>query len=453
MLVRQIERVRQARRVDRIVIATTTKSEDDPIFFLACEAGVACFRGSETDVLDRYYQAAKETRADIIIRITGDCPLSDPGVIDETIEYFLKNAAEIDYTSKPTNYPEGLDVEIFPFSILERAWKEGSKPSEREHVTSYVYNHPEIFRIRTWQNGKEDFSMLHWSVDTAEDLMFVTKIFEALYPSKQFFSKDDVLALLKKTPDLLSVNRGGTGYEGYAKSLKEDEQFQKKRDIYKRMIGFVPEVIIIFSGGIIKEIGKDGIATYRSTKENEGDSFGMLWGEARVIAAAELALHFPHAKIITTGFYAPNEPTQAEIIRNELEKFSIPRSRVLLEMYSHNTLSQIKKSLKITIDRKWQRVAIVTNEYHIPRVRAMYEHFEKLLPQAVKFSGVQVAFIAAESILPYRDKKFIEIIERMKNTEGYRKRLLSEEKGTEMILSGEYGKHQSKQEDKFERKI
>ena len=193
MLVHQIERVKQSRFVDRVVVATTIKDEDDIIARMAQEAGVECFRGSESDVLDRYYQAAREAQADIVVRVTGDCPLSDPKVIDETIEYFLKNATDVDYASKPSNYPEGLDMEIFSFSTLERAWKEAVKPSEREHVTPYVYNHPEMFRVRAWQSGVEDFSAMHWSVDTPEDFIFVTKIFENLYPQNSVFSKDEVL--------------------------------------------------------------------------------------------------------------------------------------------------------------------------------------------------------------------------------------------------------------------
>lgn len=461
MLVQQIERVKQARLIDTIIIATTIKGDDDIIAHMAEEAGVGCFRGSESDVLDRYYQVAREAQADIVIRVTGDCPLSDPKVIDETIEYFLKNSADIDYTSKPTNYPEGLDMEIFSFSTLERAWKEAVKPSEREHVTPYIYNHPEMFRVRTWQSGVEDFSAMHWSVDTLEDFVFVTKIFENLYPQNPAFSKDDVLNLLSEKLELRSINVGGTGYEGYTKSLKEDEQYQQKHDTYEHVVGFEPDAIVLVSGGIVKEVTQDGVTTYRSTRTDEGDAFGILWGEARVLSVAELAGFFPKAMIIATGAHHP-EQTQATVFRDELEQLSVPRNRIILEEQSTDTLSQIGETMKIIHERGLKRVVFITNEYHVPRVRAMYEHFETLVqPDAetkriiheCKFRGVQVEFIAAESILPYRDKKFVEIIDTVKKSPAYLKRVQNEERGTAMVLHGEYGKQETAREDKLEREV
>lgn len=461
MLARQIERVKQARLIDKIVVATTTKSDDDIIFSIAHDAGVGCFRGSENDVLGRYYQAAKKARADIVIRITGDCPLSDPKVIDETIGYFLKNIKDIDYTSKPINYPEGLDMEIFQFNVLERAWKEAIKPSEREHVTPYIYNHPEIFRIRTWQNGVENLSAMHWSVDTSEDFLFITKIFEKLYPQNPFFSKDDVVGLLQKEPKLLFINDGGTGYEGYNKSLKEDEQFQQKQHIYEQMMGFVPEAIVLVSGGIVKEVAQDGVFKYRSTRTEEGDAFGILWGEARVLATAELAIYFPKAIILATGSHHP-EQTQAVVFRDELEQLSVSRDRIILEGKSTNTLSQIGEVIKFVYENGIKKVVFITNEYHISRLRAMYEHFESLIQpdteikqmvKEVKSLGVQIQFVAAEFILPYRDKKFIKIIDEMEKSPAYIKRLQNEERGVAMIKSGEYGKEETVSEDKLERKV
>lgn len=463
MLVHQIERVKQARFIDKIIVATTTKSEDDSIFSITHDTGISCFKGSENDVLDRYYQAARTANADIVIRITGDCPLSDPKVIDETIEYFLKHREELDYTSKPTNYPEGLDMEIFSFGALERAWNEATKPSEREHVTPYIYNHPEIFRVRTWQNGAEDHSAMHWSVDTPEDFVFVTKIFENLYPQNPVFSKDDVLDFLSEKPELRSLNVGGTGYEGYTKSLKEDEQFYQKQNIYKQMIGFIPELIILLSAGTIKEINKDRVVSYRSTRVDEGDAFGILWGEARMLATVEIAKHFPEATIVTTSVrpvLLPREPSHAFVLRDELENLSVPRSRVILEERSTNTLSQISEALKIICEKKATRVVFITNEYQVNRAHTIYENIEaltsvdmgtKCATKEIRNLGVQVQFVAAESILPYRDKKFIKIIDAMKKSPAYIKRLQNEERGTAMVISGEYGKRKTARKDKLER--
>jgi len=227
MLERQIKRVRRAQTVDELVIATSDAVQDDPIAALAEKLGVTCFRGSEKDVLDRYYHAAEKVGADTVIRVTGDCPLHDPEVIDEVVEHFRASAC--DYCSGPSNYPEGLDTEVFTFAALKESWEKAQLPSEREHVTVYIRNHPELFRIApAWTSGEGNASALHWSVDTEADFTFVVAVYNELYPKNPRFGKDDVLALLARQPELLDINKGGTGYEGLEKSLKEDEEFKKR---------------------------------------------------------------------------------------------------------------------------------------------------------------------------------------------------------------------------------
>lgn len=429
MLARQIERVRRARLVDEIIVATTTKSEDDPIVIVARKAGISCFRGSESDVLDRYYQAAKEARADIVIRVTGDCPLSDPAVIDETIEYFLKNIADIDYTSKPTNYPEGLDMEIFPFSVLERAWKEAMKPSEREHVTPYIYNHPEIFRVRTWESGKGDFSKMHWSVDTPEDFIFVTKIFETLYPKDPSFSKDDVIKLLSEKPELLAINTGGTGYEGYAKSLKEDEIFQQKQAIYEKIIGLAPEAIIVFSGGIVayKEGGR---VHWRTTTYDDSDAFGTLGGRDRVEAAALLAKKYPNAYLITTSHRLGRiTPSLAQVYAEELCVLGVARERIVQEEHSSTTKSAVDAVLRLAQNRGWERLLFVSSEFHLPRIAAFYEQVK---------SNIVVNFVSSESILLVADSTFAARFATVQKTPAYQLRLESERRGVAALEKGTY---------------
>ncbi len=227
MLALMIERVKRAKKVDAVVVATTDKPEDGATAELAekCDAGV--FRGDENDVLDRFYKAAKEAQADIVIRLTGDCPLMDPAVIDEVVTRFQEAHGALDYCGTPSNYPEGLDTEIFNFSALEESASEAKLSSEREHVTLYIRNHPEHFKKEPWCEGEGDNSKMHWSVDTQADFDFVTKVFEQLYPTNPSFNKDDVLTLLAQHPEFLEINKGGTGYEGLAKSLKEDEEFKK----------------------------------------------------------------------------------------------------------------------------------------------------------------------------------------------------------------------------------
>lgn len=227
MLERELERLKKATRVDAFIVATTQKSEDDVIVEIAKRAGFPCFRGSERDVLDRYYHAAKEAGADTIVRVTGDCPLHDPEVVDLVVDRFLERG--VDYAKTPENYPEGLDTEVFSFAALETAWKEAKLPSEREHVTPYIRNHPDRFRIDVpWKSGDPDHAHYHWSVDTERDFRLVEAVY-AHFGDAMFHMKD-VLALLEERPELLEINKGGTGYEGLDKSLQEDEEFNEHHE-------------------------------------------------------------------------------------------------------------------------------------------------------------------------------------------------------------------------------
>jgi len=224
MLQRELERVKQAKHVDVCIAATSSSPMDDVVVDIAKAAGVECFRGDEKDVLDRYYHAALPHKPDLVIRATGDCPLQDPDAIDEVIERYYKTGG--DYTKQPENYPEGLDTEAFSFAALEASWNEAKLPSEREHVTLFIRNHPERFKLDEWTNGDFNYSEMHWSVDTAPDFEFATKIYEHM--GEKMFHWRDVIALLAEHPDLLEINKGGTGFEGLAKSLKEDEEWKKK---------------------------------------------------------------------------------------------------------------------------------------------------------------------------------------------------------------------------------
>ena len=221
MLLLQIERIRRARRVDRLLVATSTDPSDDAVEKLCREQHIACSRGSLTDVLDRYYRAALPLHAEHIVRLTGDCPLADPAVIDEVIDFHLNG--RFDYTSnsiEPT-FPDGLDVEVVRFSCLEQAWKEAKLPSQREHVTPFLYQQPGRYRIGSIK-GKTDLSHHRWTVDEPEDFELVRRIYEELYPSNPAFTAKDVLALLERKPELMAINRRFTRNEGYTSSLAKD---------------------------------------------------------------------------------------------------------------------------------------------------------------------------------------------------------------------------------------
>lgn len=199
ILMHIMERLKRVKLLKTIIIATTSRALDKPIVKIAEDAQVKIFTGSEKDVLDRYYQAAKKYKLDAIIRITADCPLIDPQIIGQLVKYYLKNQACFDYLSLPKNYPEGIDAEVFSFPALRKAWQEAKLPYEREHVTPYIYGHPEIFRLgRIPPLLKGDFSQIHLSVDAESDLRFVRGIYKKLYRHGTAFNTRDVLSLLKK---------------------------------------------------------------------------------------------------------------------------------------------------------------------------------------------------------------------------------------------------------------
>ena len=204
MLARVVARVRRARRVDEVLVATTTETPDDALAALCAERGWLCFRGSETDVLDRYYQAASGRGAEVVVRITSDCPLIDPAVIDAAIEG--RELQQADYCANVLRrtYPRGLDVEVFIFAALETAWREDDKPEWREHVTQFILRHPERFGL-TNMSHDEDHSDRRWTVDTPEDFELMEKIYGHFGHDE--FSWQEVLALLALHPQWNEINR------------------------------------------------------------------------------------------------------------------------------------------------------------------------------------------------------------------------------------------------------
>ena len=208
MLWHIINRVKKAKLIDKIVVATTINEEDKKIVDLARAKEIECFAGSTEDVLDRYYQVAKKNKGDIIVRITSDNPLTDPEIIDEIIKFYLEREDDLDYASNtidPT-FPKGLNVEVFSFDALEQAWKEANKKSEREHVTPYIWKHHDKFKIANIKKEGENLSHLRWTVDYENDLKFVREVYRNLYNGDNFFLMQDVLGLLKRVSYRNRVN-------------------------------------------------------------------------------------------------------------------------------------------------------------------------------------------------------------------------------------------------------
>jgi spore coat polysaccharide biosynthesis protein SpsF len=221
MLMRQIDRVKRAQKIDHLVVATSMDRSDDAIEQLCCDYIIPCYRGSLHDVLDRFYRAAILYCPDHVVRLTGDCPLADPALIDQVIEYHLEG--DYEYTSntiEPT-YPDGLDVEVFRFACLKHAWQEAKLPSHKEHVTPFIYQQPDRFKIGSFKNNG-DLSNFRWTVDELVDFELITKIYEILYPNNPLFSTQDILELLEKNPELKTINAGFSRNEGYLRSLNQD---------------------------------------------------------------------------------------------------------------------------------------------------------------------------------------------------------------------------------------
>ena len=206
MLTRLVERLRRVQRADGIVVATTTNATDDPIAALCAQLGVPCHRGSEHDVLSRYADAARLQGADVVVRITSDCPLIDPALIDQVIA--THEEGDSDYVSNmlPPTWPYGMAVEVFSATALAQAHAEATQVAEREHVTPFIYWHPERYRLR---NVASPVDLCHprWTVDTPEDYQLVKRLFEALLPTHPRFTLNDILSILDLHPHWSSLNQ------------------------------------------------------------------------------------------------------------------------------------------------------------------------------------------------------------------------------------------------------
>jgi spore coat polysaccharide biosynthesis protein SpsF len=230
-----IKRLEKSEIIEKIVVATTENQEDIAIKKLCDEMGIDVFMGDELDVLDRYYKAAKRHNATVIIRITADCPLIDPKVVDRIIKYYLENKDKFDFVSNnhPATFPDGLDTEVFSFEALENAWKNAKKQYEREHVTPYIWDHPQKFKIGNVENDKDLSIEERWTLDYKEDFEFIKAVYENLYKEGEIFYMEDVLQLLKQKPELRDINKKYRGFTWYALQKHLDELRTVDKSKYK----------------------------------------------------------------------------------------------------------------------------------------------------------------------------------------------------------------------------
>lgn len=225
LILRMYERVAFSKLAGEIVIAITDNVSDNQLFNLCRESNLNVFRGHNLDLLDRHYKAAKEYNAELVIKIPSDCPLIDPEIIDKVIQYYISNRDKFDFVSNlhPPTYPDGNDVEIMSFKVLENAWINAKKDFEREHTTPYIWENQDNFRIGNvvWETGL-DYSMTHrFTIDYKEDYEFIKKVYDELYEDNNTFGLKDILALLEKKPEIKKINEMYAGVNWYRNHLNK----------------------------------------------------------------------------------------------------------------------------------------------------------------------------------------------------------------------------------------
>lgn len=223
LLARLVDRVRTARWVGTVVVATTTDPADDLIEQLCHIEGFPCFRGHPTDLLDRHYQAGWCFGADVVVKIPSDVPLIDHRIIDRVLLVYLQNPDAYDYVSNlhPASYPDGNDVEVMRMAALEIAWREADRDLEREHTTPFLWENPDRFRLANvaWETGL-DYSMCQrWTIDYEEDYQLIRAVYQKLYPVNPLFGLDDILALLEREPGIAALNAHYAGVNWYRHHL------------------------------------------------------------------------------------------------------------------------------------------------------------------------------------------------------------------------------------------
>lgn len=221
MLTHQINRILKSKLIDKLLVATSNEPSDNELTSLVTDLGIDVYRGSLNNVLDRFYHAAEPYKPSHVVRITGDCPLLDSEVIDKVIQKHIETKS--DYTSNvtPPTFPDGMDVEIMTFTALKQAWKNVQLNSDKEHVTPYIKNHPELFKIENYDSIK-DYSHMRWTVDEPEDFEFAEAIYSELYYKNKNFTYSDILKLIEQKKHIEKINNKFARNEGYLKSLKKD---------------------------------------------------------------------------------------------------------------------------------------------------------------------------------------------------------------------------------------
>jgi len=221
MLAYQLERLARCKKIDRLIVATSDHPEDQAIANLCNELNISCFHGPLEDVLARFYLATEKYQPTHIVRLTGDCPLADPAVIDELISLHLEGGYDYSSNCHIPSYPDGLDAEILTYQSLKTIYQQAQTPAEHEHVTYYIHQHKADFNIGLLSRTPS-LAHLRWTVDEPADFELVKYIYERLYPLNPNFSTNDILSLIEREPELATLNTQHQRNEGLARSLEKE---------------------------------------------------------------------------------------------------------------------------------------------------------------------------------------------------------------------------------------
>lgn len=427
----QVRRLRMAKKVDKIVVATTSKKEDLAISNLCEKRGIDCFRGSELDVLDRLFQCAQHYPAyRNIIRTTADCPLIDPQVVDKVIATFESNVS-LDYASNILNrtYPQGMDTEIFTRDILEKTARDATLDFDREHVTEYMFRNRKIKKQNVKVNY--DFSHFRLTVDYQEDLEVIRFLVRNSNINSGYLH---YISLLTKNPAYAYLNVKYNIDKKYLKDVKNFLTEQPKNFMGKKVI------VVILGGAIVKQT--DG--KWRTANFNEGDNFGESWDRLTIEAAKCLYKKNKDMSFIVLGGRGQNKnifdaPAVSKVVKSELVEIGIPEKKIITEINSGNTYQQLLALKNFLINKKEYTVLLISGEHHLPRIKAMIEHRQDLLKLKKLYSELYLKIRSAESILIEEKPAIWRLkIDKAMRSSGMKKRNQLEKQGIKQIKEGTY---------------
>lgn len=274
MLIRQIERIKRSKLVDDLIVATSDRKEDDAIEALCLENGITCYRGSLDNVLERFYKIVIKYEPANIIRLTGDCPLIDPDIIDRVIDLHIRENNDYTSNTMPPTFPDGLDVEVISKEIFEKIYLLSNLPSHKEHVTLYIHKNITDFKVGNFRS-EVDLSRLRWTVDEQEDYLLIQEIYKSLLPENTAFNTKDILNLLSYRPDLININNKYKRNEGLEKSLLNERKkilgrrcinmsrYEKSEEMLKKAMKSIPLGAQTFSKSITQL--PHGVSPYFAT--------------------------------------------------------------------------------------------------------------------------------------------------------------------------------------------